>query len=416
MRVQRKDLLNFFSLAAIQGSSAALPLLIFPLALHRVGAGEYATLALAEATSAIMLAVVLYSFDVDGVARVVKSRTRGKRAALSGVFSEILYTRLILAGACLLPVVLLIPFVAGNFLPTLLFWMLVPLAQAVQPNWLFQALENNMPLALVTFTYRAVSVALVYILVDGAADAILVPAIVGGCALVGSILSLISVLALFDVKLVRIRQRKIIALLMHGRQVFLGNASVMLYRDLNVLLLGLAGVRDQSIAAYSMAEKLVKCLQAAARPLNQLYFPKVLRALAGMAAPNRDTMRRILAQTYPQLWALGCLVLVLAVAYLPARNFLSFVRDFPARALIQTNLSILWVSVFFGTANFMLGTAGLNALGERAYFFRVILLVGLCNVGLCLALAPLLEGVAASLCFVLSEAALCAMVVRRYRR
>jgi polysaccharide transporter, PST family len=412
--VVKKDFINFASLVVIQISNAALPLVVFPLALRVVGAGPYATLVQAEAMSALVLALVLYSFDVDGVVNVVRARAEGDHAAISRTFSTILLARIGLHLVCLLAIAAAFAIFQSDFLLALLCWLLVPLSHALQSSWLFQALEDNAPLALVTAMNRTTALALVLLLVHGPDDVLLVPALVGSCAVIGAIVALTWAMLRFKLRLALVPIPDIARTMAAGRQVFLGNLSVALYRDLNVLVLGLAGARDTVVAAYSVAEKLMKCLQAVARPLNQLFFPRVLLALVNERRPTPETLRQILRHTYPQLWIFAAIALLVVVAGGVAVGRIAVLHDFPGRDTITLYLAILLLAPFFGIGNFMLGTAGLNALGERRYLFRSILGVGLANLAVCFFLAATLGGIGVSICFVLAEAALLWLVVRRF--
>lgn len=68
----------------------------------------------------------------------------------------------------------------------------------------------------------------------------------------------------------------------------------------------------------------------------------------------------------------------------------------------------------FGTANFMLGWAGLTAMGARPYLFGAILATGLFSLVSCFVLVLLIGETGAAICFVLAEALFLAFVVRRY--
>ncbi len=86
----RPGLHNLAALTVIQGSNALIPLLIVPFAIATVGAGAYAQVAITEAISALVLAAVLYSFDVDGVARL--SRTGRDATATAPLTTTGLFT------------------------------------------------------------------------------------------------------------------------------------------------------------------------------------------------------------------------------------------------------------------------------------------------------------------------------------
>jgi len=202
-----------------------------------------------------------------------------------------------------------------------------------------------------------------------------------------------------------------------GSRVFLGNVSVFLYRDANAMLLAVAGASAPGVATYSLAEKLIKGFQAAARPLNQLFFPKALRALGSMRVPDRRSLWTLVRLTAPQWLALlGVLAALLGLAAVldATGNAGTAWSGLPDRSTIVMLLSLMAPAVFFGVANFMLGTIGLNHLGAQTHLLRALLAVGVSNLVLCLALASAFGALGGALAFVLSEAVLCASIVSRY--
>jgi len=183
---------------------------------------------------------------------------------------------------------------------------------------------------------------------------------------------------------------------------------------MNVILLSAAGAGASAVAAYSIAEKLVKGIQACARPLNQLFFPKAVRAIRGAPRANRDALRMLLALIRPQLLALAALVVVLTVGWMLLADHLPVLRDLPERHAIGLLVLSMIPAVFVGVINFMLGSVGLNHLGEAKYYFACLLAVGLINIATCYALASVFGGSGGAAAFVGSGVLLSYLVLRRY--
>jgi PST family polysaccharide transporter len=72
------------------------------------------------------------------------------------------------------------------------------------------------------------------------------------------------------------------------------------------------------------------------------------------------------------------------------------------------------VAIIPGVANFMFGSAGLNALGARRYLLVAVVVVGLASVASNCVLIPLMGAAGSAICFVLAECLLLALVARRY--
>lgn len=409
-----RNLGNLFSLYGVQIANAALPLIVFPHLLRVAGQDLYAQVALSEAVALAVLTAALYSFDIDALARVVGLDPKRHATAISKAFSGVLFVRLVLftGGAAL--ALIGCQFFAAQLVLPLAWWLLLPLSHVLQSAWLFQGLERNGPIAAAMITSRVACIALILLLVDGPDQHLLIPALVGSLALAGALGLLTYARVALGVRVCRVPIAEIRALFRNGRAIFFGNASVFMYRDINVLLLGVAGAGAPAVAAYSIAEKLVKGLQAAVRPLNQFFFPKAVRALQGLHQADGGALRTLLRLTALQLAALLTLVALLVAGWLLGADRVPVLRDLPERGTIGILLASMIPAVFFGVLNFMLGSIGLNHLAERRYLLVCLLAVGVLNLGVCYGLAHLFGGAGAALAFVMSEMLLAGLVVGRY--
>lgn len=405
---------NLVALIGIQGSNALVPLLIVPFALSTVGAVAYAQVAITEALSAFALAAVLFSFDVDGVVRVAQLGKPAERASLGLALSSVVAARLLLF-MVVAPLLLAGYWAAGGKNPGFLaLWLLVPLGHAFHSYWFYQAIEDNMAPAVITLLSRVVTIVIVLTLVRTPEDAGLIPLAIGAPFVVGGMISLLYILFVLKIPLRRVSIVTLFSDFRHGKEVFAGNVAVSLYREMNVVILGIVGAPAAGIATYALIEKSIKMLQACTRPLNQLFFPKVLRDLAGEVAPDRAIARRIARYTLPQVATVLLLMAVMPLAYLAAAMIFPRLQALGALPGLGMMAAVMAPAVLFGLANFMYGTAGLNALNERGYFFVAILATGVLSVILCLGLAWAFGAIGAAICFTLAEAILFLLVFCRY--
>jgi PST family polysaccharide transporter len=409
-----RDLSNLVSLFGVQVANAAMPLIVFPHLLRVAGQGLYAQVVLSEAVALAVLTAALYSFDIDALTRVVGLDPRRDGPAISQAFSGVMLARLIMFAACAALALAGCALFAAELIWPLAWWLLLPLSHVLQSAWLFQGLERNAPIATAMVVSRVVCIALILWLVDGPDQYLLVPALVGSTALLGALGVVAYARGALGLRLCRVPVADIRALFRHGRTIFFGNASVFMYRDMNVVLLDAAGAGAPAVAAYSLAEKLVKGLQAAVRPLNLLFFPKALRAIRSLHRADLHALGILLRLTAPQILALLMIVVAMVAGWHVTADRLPLLRDLPDRAMIAILLALMIPAVFFGVANFMLGSIGLNHLAERRYMFVSLLAVGVLNLVACYGLARAFGGSGAALAFVLSEVVLAGLVVSRY--
>lgn len=410
----KQSVMNLGALAGIQLANAILPLVAYPLILGAVGAGPFSKIVVTESVTMIVLSIVLYSFDIDGVSRIADQTVRPSAERMAVVFSEVLWARLALLGVYVAALL-----VAAIFLPAatsalLLMWALLPLSHVLQSAWFYQGTERNLAAALIAGASRVGCLVLVKLLIHAPSDFIIAPLIIGGCYCVGGAASLAFAVIRDRLPLSRVPLRRIRELLIQGKEIPFGNLSVAMYRDSNVLILGALST-PQVVSVYYIAEKAIKVFQALARPLNQLFFPKVIRALGGMHEPNRQAFRIILRYTVPQIACLAVGEVAGVIAYVFYRDYFPAPFRSAQAHEILTLLAIMCVTVYVGVANFMFGMGGLNYLHHRRQFAKAILTTGVCSLILCVALVKLFAATGAAVSFVLAEVLLFALVIRYYR-
>lgn len=411
----RADAVNLMALTCLQASNAVIPLLIVPFAIARLGATAYADVAIAEAVSMIAVAAVLYSFEVDGVSRIVGFGVDTHRDALSDVLSTILFARLLIF-AVVATVLLTVTAVFTSLDPALLAcWLLIALGQVFHSYWFYQGIEFNIVPALLTLIARFSSLAAIVALVHSAADRVFVPLAVGVPFALAGLVSLIYKTSVLGVRLQWPGVPTLIDYLAQGRRIFTGTAAVMLYRELNVLIMGIAGVPAAAISSYALAEKSIKMIQAITRPLNQIAFPKVLRALRGHDRPDRGSARTILRYTIPQIALVAVVIITLALSFDQVADYSSALKRFKNLPDFGLLFAIIAPAPLFGLINFMLGSAGLNFLQEQRYYLRAILVTGAISLILCFVLSHFIGAPGAAISFVGAEFLLLLFIANKYR-
>lgn len=412
--MNQSNRVNLLSLAAIQIANALTPLLLFPYVLTIVGSDAYSKLAMTEAIAIAALTFVLYSFEVDGIARLVKLDWHKERHKVMSLFSAVTYIRLLIFSIFVLFVLVVRLFVEPIIADLLLLWLALPLSYAIQPSWLFQAIENNKMLAIFTVVSRLLSGLFVILLVKKPEDVILVPAFIGSFYLSSALASLAYARWWLHINFVKLPLHELFEIARQGKKIFIGNLSVVLYRDLNVVILGLAHGSDAAIAAYSIAEKLMKGLQATMRPLNQIYFPKTLKQLGSNRSADKSSLKDIMKNVYPQFQALAVIVFLMLIAYFYAIEFSQYKNDLPEHKQIFILSLLMLPAIFFGITNAMLGIAGLNFLGNRTYMYKSLLSMGGVNLILCYLLSLQFGEFGTAISLSIVEGLLLAAILKKY--
>lgn len=412
--MKNKDYFNIISLASIQVSNSLLPLFIFPFILKKVGPELYSKLVTTETVSIVVLSFIIFSFEINGVSKLIGLNIKVDNNKVSQIFSGVFYTRLLIFIGCTLVVLFTFLFLESQTVYIMLGWLLIPLSYILQSLWFFQGTENNSIVAFFTISSRLLSLVFISLLIKTPHDYFLVPLVIGGCYLLGGCLSLVYILLFLKIKLIQIRLSEIVLLIREGKEIFIGNMSVLLFRDLNVFLMSLLSANTVAISVYSITEKFIKGLQATTRPLNQFFFPRVIAQLKNINSPNKVALKIIIKQTTPQLLVLLMLVVVIFLGFNWVDNYTTFLKDYPLKYKIFNLFLIMVISVFFGVINFMTGSAGLNFLNEKKYFYRSILIVGVISILFCSLTIPLFQEYGVTLSFVFSEMCLFGFIIRKY--
>ncbi len=374
----------------------------------------YSKIAIAEIFSIVVLAIVIYGFEIDGVKKVVASLD--DKDELSRIFSSIFFSRITLfvASLSITPIVYLV--YGYEVLLLTCFWLFVPLSYVFQNTYFFLAAEKNHPIAALNIVSRFLAVALILLFVKTVEESFYAPVIIGACYLIGAITTFFFLLYSFQIKVKWVGLRECFLNLNDSFHVFLSNASVLLYRDINVIILSLV-IRDASvISSYSLAEKFVKCFQAVFRPVSQYFFPKVVSSIRGSTKPDMFTFLKILKSVRIQILCFFAMLFLLfmfdfVVSY--SDKYYAYINSY----MFSTQLFfIMSFSILFGIPNFMLGSVGLNVLGYKRYFAGAVLATGLINLTVCYMLSTFFGAIGAAISFVLAEVVLMILVFMAYFR
>lgn len=406
---------NALSLVAIQGSNALFPLFVFPYLLAMLGKESFAEMVVAEAMALYALTICLYGFDTSGVQSIIESRKQGSKSHEAACLFNILGARIILLGVSTILLLGVNALIVGVEPSVLFVWLLYVLGMILQSNFYFQAVEQNFALAVLIALSRIGAMLAVYFLVRSESDLLLASVILAGSFLVSGCGAFVLLISRFGFRaLSSIQFAEIRCLLVEGRHLFLGNISVALFRGANIIIL--SGMSSAAaVSAYALAEKVIKSIQALARPMNQIFAPKAVKAWSLLEYESRDERKAfvlIWRSTRTQVLLMS-LSLPFIVAAIYAGHLYGVLPGFDEDAV---KLIVLMApAVIFGVASAMFGAVGLNLLGAQSYFARCVLFVGICAFVLSLSLSYFFDAVGAAISFLLAEVCLLISFLWKYQ-
>jgi O-antigen/teichoic acid export membrane protein len=362
----------------------------------------------------VIYAFTLYSFEVNGVSEVIKTKESEDPKALSLVFNRIFTIRLVIFLFFLVAIL-----IAGLFIDIILFqlllaWMLYPLSFIFQNTYFFLAKEDNFSLALFAASSRVLAVLGIIYFINENSESYLVPLIIGLIFLAGGVCSFLVILVKYNVKLMRVSRLEIKNTLILGKDIFFGNISVLMLKDLNVIILGLLLVNPVAISTYSIAEKIIKSFQAAIRPLNSFFFPKGIKLLGHLKKPDSEALKIINKITTPQYAVLAFFSIIFFVLAFAFGEKLPILRDIDNLNAVLDLCLIMIAAVFFGVSNYMYGTLGLNHLDKKKYYAKSIFITGLISVSISFIIIKLHNETGAAISFVFAEALLLFFILKSF--
>ena len=370
---------NALSLYGVQIASYVVPLVTIPYLARVLGASGWGLVAFAQAFASWVALVGEYGFSLSGTREVARHRDEHEKLAniLAGVFGA----KALLAAASIVVAIL-----AGHWVPVfrehpMLLWagMFWALAQAFSVMWIFQGFERMRLVAALDISARIISTLGVFILVQKPEDGWRALALQGS----GSFLSLSVGMALVYRELpFRLPAwRSVSEALRLGWSMFLFRGSASLYTTGNAFILGLF-VSPQLVGYYAGAEKISKAFLGLLNPIGQAMYPRMSH-LVYHAQDRAARLARIgVAVMGTAGVAIGALVFLMA----PLIVRLTLGKGFAPAVPVLRILSLLVPSIAFSN---VLGIQWMLPLGLDRAFNTIILLAGLINLSLAVALAPL---------------------------
>jgi len=413
--VLKRGWANIASLALAQAFNAITPIVVFPKLLHELGSEKYATFVFAESLSFIILTAVLFGFEISGVKLVAQAFHNGDRERMREVFSDILYTRSLIFAFCVLVVVA--GFLATNStaMLVLICWCLVPLGYLLQSTFYFLGTENSFPIAVFTAISRSLLLGGVFVYANASWPSYFPALLIGISYAATGGLCLLSAYRDLGWRLESPSWMRIRSLVRDGWNIFTGNMFVMLLKDTPIIYLKFLGFSPEAISSYSLADKGIKALQASMRPLNQHFFSVTVKRFRADDRPNRETLNALMKGTWPQVFAVSALILLVLIGWTFFGKDL--VQRFGLPAEFDRSMGLLFVmlpSAVIGVFNFMAGAAGLSSLNASRQMASTLATAALVSSLSLIALAFLFGLPGAAFNVVLGELVLAVLVFRAY--
>ena len=370
-RGYRRVVVNFFSLSLINGVSYIIALFLIPYLLYVLGEERYGSYLFIYVISQYLMLVGNYGFKFSATRLV--SVHRDDRKKVNEIFNATMWARLLLT----VPAVI-VGFVAVYFLMDsddvlmYLFALGMVFGDILIPSWLFQGMEQMKYLTIATVVSKLVFALLIFVFIRSQEQYIYVLLLHSLGYIASGLLSLLLAVKQFGIRLGLTTFAAIKEQIKDGWHIFVSNIGMELYRNSNVVLLGIL-VGDAAAGIFGAVEKLVKALQTIINALPMAIYPYVSRKFynAGLS-DNITNLKRMLK------WAFS-LLLPIAVAFALFSPLISLYLGLP-NEIVGGIVWLISPALLFGCLNYIIGIVGLVNLGASGKFQTNIWIAGISSV------------------------------------
>ena len=267
--VKRKGVQNGLWLYLLQFFNTIVPLLTLPYITRILGADGYGFFTIALNIIGYLQVIVEYGFAMSATREVAV----GKNVNLDRLFSEVVFSRVILMGLSLLIAgiyMAIVRNVQSNLCLCLLLFCLP--GYCLQMNWLYQGKEEMKYISIVNIISRSLSVIGTFIFVKSEADLFLYCILYAASPLLSGIIGFTLAKYKYKLQFVRLDFKGIINSLKKGWYVFTTQLGAKVFGAIGVTILGFL-VLPREVGIYSAIQKIPNILLLAWLPISQVIYP-----------------------------------------------------------------------------------------------------------------------------------------------
>ena len=398
----RQVIENFFSLSVLNAVNIVLQLITLPYILGVVGKANYGIYAYVFMVIQYIILFSTYGFNYSATKQI--SQLRDDNAAVTRIYNAVIGCKTLIALVLVLAVVACSRWVFEESIGFEMFLLGTGmiLGDIMNPVWLFQGMEKMKYMTLVNSTSKILFTVLVFFVVRSVDDFYLL-ILLNSCGyLLAGILSLVLARKQFKVRIALPGVRDMIAQFKDGGAMFGSTFGMNLYRNAHVLILKhLAS--NEAVGLFSAAEKVIHGFQSVIQPAAQALFPHVsLRFKGRSVKENVALMKKVM------LPFVGFAFVAALFVYIFAPWISDVLCGTEFRECVPL-IRIMSLVIIFGEVNCIAGIVGLVNMDRQNYFFRSVLIAGVCSCLITLALVKGYGAYAGAVSLSASEALLMGM-------
>lgn len=362
---------NIGFLTISQVANYLLPLITIPYITRTVGLEKYGLIEFATTAMLYFSALVIYGFKTTATRKIAQNPTDMQH--VSGVFTAVLYTRLVLfvlSAILFLVCLYFVPEFTRQARPMLAAFPIV-LGWALYPDFLFQGLQKLRVVAIANFLVKALAAVLIFVLITSPEDFYLVLAINAVAqVLVGLGVLLLSFKMVNGLALQSFSLAQIVSELKEGVYIFMSHFFTRVYTFGSILFLGFL-LSNKEMGLFAASMKLVIVANSFLfLPLSGALFPYLTNLYKTDNLQFNHQFKRLLIL----MLAVSGLAAVVMALLAPFLVQLVFGKEYAAAAPF---LQIMAPVLIFTTISHFAMQQGLVVFNRDKTYLAIIVAVGL---------------------------------------
>lgn len=330
------------------------PLLLLPILTRRLSTDFYALYVLVGALTVYLRLFVDFGFDLSGTRDVVKTSNNYE---VGKVLVDITILRSVLWVIGTFVLLVFCTFMGNQILIDNLFFLLLSTTEVLIEifyfDYYFRGIEKMEYITIRYFVTKLVSLSIIYILVYGDSNIILIPVSNSIASLVGSLVVSQQVQILSYLRRCRVNYYGLYNRFKDSLRFFLTKLVATVFTASNTVVLG-CFASSYDVVIWSLAVNIISAVQSLYNPISNALFPSMVK--------NFD--KKVIKKSF----FIGlCIVLGVNIILWNFSNLLLAV--FAGEKYVQSSgvLSILLWMLFFSVGVGILGWPVLGALGGEKY-------------------------------------------------
>jgi PST family polysaccharide transporter len=332
----------------------------------------YGLVAFAQSFAQYFNILTDYGFNFSATRSIAQNRDEAGQISRVFCCVFLIKTFLTLVGIVVLACVLLtVPRLRHDW-AIFVFAFVAVIGNVLFPVWFFQGIERMRYISIISGAAKVASAVFLFVFVHRPADGALAVAIQSGGMVLAGAIGLVVCLRTMHLDLQWPSWVSLKTCSAEGWHLFVSTASISLYTNTNVFLVGLLAGNVQA-GYFSAAEKLIRAISGLVGPISQAVFPYV----NSLARTSSEAALAFIAQSLK--WMSGLTLAPVVIMFLLARPIAMLCFGHAAVGAIPVMRWIAPLPFLIAVSN-VLGIQTMLTFGLDKQFSRILIAAGGVNI------------------------------------